>query len=387
MNTNSTGHITALCFINIVPTLLAIFGNGICIITITKTPTLQTTSNIWVGALCISDLIVGVIVQPIYYMSLISLATRYGIEVAWLMNKRALLLMANTSFFLLYFVTLDRYFAICHPFKYRRIATIKRCIIGAILAFLMAIPTTMMDIHAIKVVRIYGPVMESLVFLQIVVCYALIYKAILKQRQNITSTFARGEKRDEISTRKEDRRKAYTIGIVILILVLCYTPITLVSFLAKDTAKEICDRSKETVIASSWGWFFMLLNSSLNPILYCLRMKDIRKAAKRIFHCPIIASVGVRNTSSFGARCSTLVGPATPSGSRNSIFVATSSLKSGVPRNLSPISTRNAFAVPSEPENSSPIWNLEVNSLGIRTPSSLGTRNSISPCTRNLKTQ
>ena len=84
----------------------------------------------------------------------------------------------------------------------------KRCIIGAVLAFLMAIPTIVMDIHAIKVVRIYGPVMESLVFLQIVVCYALIYKAILKQRQNITSTFLRGEKRDEISTVESSGRKA-----------------------------------------------------------------------------------------------------------------------------------------------------------------------------------
>ena len=283
--TNTTSYITALCFINIIPTLLAIFGNAICIITIIKTPSLHTTSNIWVGALCISDLLVGAIGQPLYYTTLISLITGLELDMASSAMKSAILCMASVSFYLLYLVTVDRYIAICYPFCYRRIATIKRCILGAAFAFALAIPTVILYIFANKFIRYFGPILEAVVFLQILVFYALIYKAILKQRRTITSTSVARGTRDELWMRKEETRKAYTIGIIIIILFLCYTPLIIASIIAKDSNEPICARSKQTLIASCWGWFFMLLNSSINPVFYCLRMRDIRKAAKRIFRC------------------------------------------------------------------------------------------------------
>ena len=289
--TNTTSYITALCFINIIPTLLAIFGNAICIITIIKTPSLHTTSNIWVGALCISDLLVGAIGQPLYYTTLISLITGLELDMASSAMKSAILCMASVSFYLLYLVTVDRYIAICHPFLYRRIATIKRCILGAAFAFALAIPTVILHIFANKFIRYFGPILEAVVFLQILVFYTLIYKAILKQRRTIISTSVARGTRDELWMRKEETRKAYTIGIIIIILLLCYTPLIIASIIAKDINEPICARSKQTLIASCWGWFFMLLNSSINPVFYCLRMRDIRKAAKRIFQCRTTAGI------------------------------------------------------------------------------------------------
>ena len=286
---NYITYITALCYINILPTLLAIVGNAICILTLYKTPTLQTTSNVWVGALCISDFIVGIIVQPLYFAHLISLITGHGIYLTWVPMKIVLYLMSTTSFFLVYFVTIDRYIAICHPFVYIRIASIKRCIFGAFLGLLLSLPSVLLERFAIKIVVVYGTILEIFMFLQIVISYLLIYRAILKQRRDITSNSVQSQIREELRSRKEETRKAYTIGIIIIILIICYTPITVVG-IASKAAESFCDRSKESVIGTTWAQFFMLLNSSVNPVIYCLRMKDIRRAIKDIFGCHRLVS-------------------------------------------------------------------------------------------------
>eukprot|EP00112_Aurelia_sp_Birch-Aquarium-sp1_P024165 Seg750.10 transcript_id=Seg750.10/GoldUCD/mRNA.D3Y31 product="Cannabinoid receptor type 1B" protein_id=Seg750.10/GoldUCD/D3Y31 len=127
---------------------------------------------------------------------------------------------------------------------------------------------------------------EISMFLQIVIFYVLIYRVILKQRRDIASISVQSEAREELQSRKEETRKAYTIGIIIITLVICYSPITLVSIISEDATTELfCDRSKESVIGLAWAQFFMLLNSSINPVIYCLRMKDIRRAIKNIFGC------------------------------------------------------------------------------------------------------
>ena len=284
LNTRSSiAQILALCFINVIPTLLAIVGNALCITAIVKTPTLQTTSNIWVGALCIIDVITGIIAQPIHYANLISVLTGTGVYDIWLATRNSSILLSNTSFFLAYFVTIDRYIAICHPYWYARVAAKKWCFFGAVLGFLLSIPANILDNFAPNVFRYYGPGLVGLMIFQIIVCYIRIYVMIRKQRQKILSVTVNNQDTDELRRRKTENKRAYTIALIIVVLFVSYCPMSIVSLFYKEMSMDICDMSEKTIVAIAWGRFFMLLNSSINPIIYCLRMHEIRNAIRRLF--------------------------------------------------------------------------------------------------------
>ena len=277
-------QVIVLCAINILPTLIAIVGNALCIIALVKTPSLQTTSNIWVGALCISDVIVGSLAQPLYYGSLLSMITGKGIHDMWLASTNVNILLTSTSFFMAYFVTLDRYIAICYPFWYARAVTKKWCIFGGFLAFLLSIPANIAFKFSPTALQYYIPSVIVFIGLQIMIFYCRIYACILRQRRHIVSVLVYGQSGAKFRRRNTEKRRAYTIGIILLLMLISYGPLSVVKvFFEDETSREICGRPAKTMIVIAWGQFFVLLNSAMNPIVYCFRIRDIRNAITRLF--------------------------------------------------------------------------------------------------------
>lgn len=77
---------------------------------------------------------------------------------------------------------------------------------------------------------------------------------------------------------KSEQRQANTIAIIIVTLMLCYLPqITLL------TIRATYGDSRELLNIDAWADLFVFLNSSLNPLIYCLRNKEIRSALKSLF--------------------------------------------------------------------------------------------------------
>ena len=277
-------QVIVLCAINILPTLITIVGNALCIIAIVKTPSLQTTFNIWVGAMCISDMIVGIIIQPIYYAGLISMITGERLQDRWLHSKHGIVILKHVTLFLAYFVTIDRYIAICHPLWQARAVTKKGCMFVAGLGFLLSIPTIAMEDVAPKTARFYGASLVVLVASQIMGFSARIYSKVLQQRRQIGSVTVDIQDRAEMQRRSLENKRAYTIAIVTASMFVLYGPLNVINTLfSNSTPHGICAESEKTIVAIAWGQYFVLLHSAVNPILYYIRMHDIRNAIKSLF--------------------------------------------------------------------------------------------------------
>ena len=277
-------HVIVLYCIDIPPTLITVIGNIICIFALVKTPSLQRPSNIWVGALCVSDLIVGLLAQPIYYGSLVSMITGKAAEVLWMASTNVAILLGTLSFFMAYFVTLDRYLAICYPFWYARVVTKNLCIFGAVLGFVLSIPSIIVYNTVPSAIIPYCTVQMILIFSQITAFYCRIYANILRQRRHISSLAVVNQDRSRFRRRNFERKRAYTIAIIIVTMLISYVPMNvLIVIFSSKTPGGICKLTEQGIIAISWGQFFVLLNSAMNPIIYCFRMQDIRKAIKRLY--------------------------------------------------------------------------------------------------------
>ncbi|XP_065069624.1 trace amine-associated receptor 13c-like [Rhopilema esculentum] len=275
-------HAITVKYLDIVATILTIIGNGVCILTFIKTRSLHSPANFLVGALCMSDFIVGLVVQPFYLAMLITMQTSsVSFEGYWQRTDFVMVLFNGFSVFLAYLVTLDRYLAICYPLRYYTMVTIKRYVLMVFVASLTALIGALAVLYD-RAAYYYGSAMIYIIFAQFVVFYGLIYNAIRQQRNRITVLGSiDGESRSVVRKQKAEKDKAYTIGILLVIFFLCNFPGTVIFMIAKGT-NELCNWTAVEIKMHMWSFWLFLLNSSINPIIYSLRSKEFRRATKRL---------------------------------------------------------------------------------------------------------
>ena len=277
--------------LNILPTLLTIVGNSIFLITFIKTKTLQTPSNLLLAALCVADLLVGLIYEPIFLVYL------FGIRYGYQSRPLTKVYFAAFSFFAVlsgtfsFVITLDRYVAICYPFWYHRCVTCKHY-----LAVIVAIMCSVLALNVIAVATrsrqafnvetsaatLFGILMA--VMFSVILMYCRIYKVALTQsRVTNLGTFEGEKENEDMRKRSRERKKAYTVGIVLGIWIASSLPFLSKLIFTLTRNSEYCKDPATILKFDLWAKFFTVLSSFANPFIYCYRSKEIRTAAFKIF--------------------------------------------------------------------------------------------------------
>lgn len=78
---------------------------------------------------------------------------------------------------------------------------------------------------------------------------------------------------------KHARQKSGTNTVAVLVagMVLCYLPITILNIVRNQLQLD----TVTVTILYQWGNFLIVLNSSVNPVIYCIRVQTIRQAVKQ----------------------------------------------------------------------------------------------------------
>lgn len=269
--------------VEIVPMLFTILANAILVLAIVRTKKLWTPCNTLLGALCVSDLLVGIVSHPLLIAVLIKAQSNQHLSI----GLRILLLSSNVifngmSFINVLYITVDRYVAICHPFWYHAKVTCKGYVILMVITWLYKIVPLALGT---KFYLVYYPIFSVVSFAVILLCYKKIYSVIRRQKRDIQKlgTFGEAEKK-VLHQSKEEQSKAYTIAIMLLVLLISYVPILAVSLTAfsKEKKARICSLSPSMFVALMWAIFFVNLTSLVNPLVYCIRMKQIKLAAYKL---------------------------------------------------------------------------------------------------------
>ena len=285
-NSSAFIHTQIIIIFSILAALLTIIANAILLVTLLKTKSLHTPSNVFVGGLCISDLSAGLVSQPLFLTMLFY--TKAGLDLSsftsvfWYSSE----VFAGVSYIFILCITIDRYLAICHPFRYQRTATCRRhlCVAAILSLIIIPLPFTSKDVYFwSSTVCVTGmiPVMSY--------CFGRIYYCIRKQCAGFAKvrtteagqTSNEVQRRKQIKRRKEEKGKAYTLAIMFGCYVLCYAPILTVASI-RDIFK-LCQFTVPMFVLFIWATMLLLVNSFINPIIYCLRMRSIRNAARAIF--------------------------------------------------------------------------------------------------------
>ena len=273
------------CILNAPFSIVAILGNALVLLAIWRTPSLHTPSNILLFNLAVSDLGVGLLVQPFY----IAYKSSQLQDVHFMFcfsgfafNFLSPFLMAVTLLTLAT-VSVDRFLAIYLHLRYREVVTTKPLAVLLGLVWLLSAFYASTVFWAVKAHRILTVVMIASSLLVTFVSYFKILQVVRRhQKQMRKQSFALELCQQETGAAARMARYKKTVFssmYVFSLLLLCYIPY----FCARVASTRAEPRESLPVhLALNFTATFVYVNSSLNPLVYCWRIREIRGAVLKI---------------------------------------------------------------------------------------------------------
>lgn len=263
--------------------LPCISGNVLVILAVWKTPSLQTSSNALLVSLATSDLAVGCLAQPSFSAWRISQIVG-NIEVhcvAGILSESFGWLLAGVSLFVITAISCERFLAVHLHLRYHDIVT-RRGIAKVILSFwLIWIIITALRFFVVnrKILRIIAVNFLVITSAIMVMAYIMIYKLVRRHQMQIRQqcfTRSPGESNKTIDMVRF-KRSTMTMLYILGFFILCYFPFLMVMLVELAIGETL-----ETKAAYLYTVTSIFINSTLNPMIYCWRMMEIRMAIRKI---------------------------------------------------------------------------------------------------------
>ena len=261
------------CALNAPLSITAVMGNAIVIYSIWNSPSLHSPSNTLLFSLAICDLSVGMIVQPfyiIYRMFYITNQPQTGVIMMKAFNVISNLL-CGVSFLTTTAVSIDRYLAVHLHLRYQELVTVRRT--GRLLVILWFVAALVSSTLFWNLdVTFFGALLVIASCLATTIgVYARIFMVVRSQQKKIVQ-----QRAGQTTTKAmQHTRSALNMFYVCFVHILCYLPYFVFLILRDGYAT-----TEFTYLATEFSQTLIFLNSSLNPVLYCWRLRDIRAAVK-----------------------------------------------------------------------------------------------------------
>ena len=270
----------ANCVFNSFLFYTAIMLNIVTIHAITKTSSLPKTLKTLLLSLAVSDVGVGLLVQPFY----ISLLVKWIQRMAPNCNTNKIFsiigsLFGTTSFLSVVALSVDRFLAIHFHLRYQELVTHNRVVAAVISIWVLSAFLTLTILWAppgtltlfLCIIIGVGLVLAKMVYIRI-------YLAARRlKNQNQVLQVQQIAQANEIANFANLIKAAVGIFYVYLVFLICYLPYVIGLVAIKMVGSNVTLKKLHYFSIT-----VVFLNSSLNPVIYCWKMKHIRHSVMNI---------------------------------------------------------------------------------------------------------
>ena len=268
-----------LIFLSTFGVFLCIFtslGNALILIALQKESTLGSPSKLLLRSLATSDLCVGMLSDPIaviYWVSAIkkrwsvcyyAFATEYVVSYA----------LCTVSLLTTSAISVDRLLALSLGIRYRETVTLKR-VYGIIITFwVLATVHSAVSVKSSEFAARFSDTVLCICVATSMFSNAMIFFNLRKQRIRIQDRRSREQPTSgEVSMAKQKKAVSSVLWIQLAVLI-CYPPY-LVTVVLSSTIDEL---PQTLELIRQYALVLVLVNSSLNPLLYCWKISEVRRA-------------------------------------------------------------------------------------------------------------
>ena len=268
----------------------AVVGNALVLSAILKNSSLRTPSYILLAGLAFTDFGTGLISQPLYVINAIAFS-----KVAKDFNTfnrsssprtyLALRMVGNGigSYFgtltmlIITIMSIERWLHMSR----RSLVTVRRTYIAIAVLLLLPIPFAVCRVLLSNPSKIAVNVASSISFIFCLVitpvAYFIVFQIIRAHQQQIHSSELSQNAAQPAMHMAKYKKSGFTILYILAIFLICYLPISITFGLI-----PVLNYEKETVPLLNFSFLLAFMSSSLNPVLYLWRMKDIRNEVARL---------------------------------------------------------------------------------------------------------
>ena len=265
--------------LNIFLSITALLENTLILVALHKeTPSLHPSTKLLFRCLAVTDLCVGLITQPLYAIAFMPQATKinwvvlnYFITANYISSYTLCGLSGLTSTA----ISVDRLLALLLGLRYKQVVTLWRVRAVLILFWSICVPGGLMYLWSKSATLIVVFVFVVLCLVTSIFSYTKIFLKLREHQVQVRSHVHQGQTSGEGITPLNIVRYKKTVWSILwiqLTLTICYVPYGIESLLWING------------IDTDYSWLstatLVYLNSSLNPILYCWRMREVRQAVK-----------------------------------------------------------------------------------------------------------
>ena len=260
--------------------IIALLGNTLILVALRKElASLQTTSKLLYRNLAITDLCVGVIAQPLcvaYWSSVLNETWNtcyYAIAAVSITAS----ILGLASLLTLTTISVDRLLALLLGLKYQEVVTKKKAVTTVAVIWVLSV--------ICPVSNLYLFIMACLCLVTLIFSYTKIFLTLRHYKIQVPSQASREPTQAIPLNIARYRKGVYSALWVQVALIICYLP----HFVAEIYIGQK-GMNSSVYYAAQLTVTFVFLNSSLNPILYCWKIGEVREAVKNTLRQRFCAS-------------------------------------------------------------------------------------------------
>ena len=270
------GQLTFISVLNIFLSITAFLGNALVLVALRKESSLHPPSKLLLRNLATTDLCVGLIAEPLYVAYLMSEVNEHW-NICWFVMVTGFIVgsfLCFVSLLTLTAISVDRLLALLLGLRYRQVVTLKRTYVTVITFWIVSTVFSTMYVWNDLITILYVIIVISLCLVTSIFSYTKIFLTLRRRQNQVQDQAQQPNQANQLNIARY-RKAVFTALWLQLTLVACYLPDNVVKALVTKMGL-----SSSVYVAWNYAITFLYLNSSLNPILYCWKIDEVRQAVK-----------------------------------------------------------------------------------------------------------
>lgn len=227
--------------------------------------------------LAVSDLIVGLLGQPLYIAYLAGARFKVPDSTTFIASSLIWNILYLSSFCSILALHVDRFAAIHIPLRYNDLVTCKRTAIVVIAIWLF-------NILLVSFSVLLTPPRISLIIVDTIILFCLLtstwssyknYLTIRRHRMDIQAQVQQVAQNSSVENLARLRKSTHSALWIYLVFCVCYLPNVFI-----EIVDAVYGYGSASIVIHTLNIYLvtlMFLNSSLNPVIYCWKMRHIRR--------------------------------------------------------------------------------------------------------------
>lgn len=271
--------------LNAFSSITACFGNVLILVALYKVTSISPPTKILFVSLAVTDLLTGLILQPLLVVHAIITSGIISTNLSYFreqVNGVLGFILTTLSILTSTAISVDRLLALVLGLEYRNVVTLRRVRVIVICIWLLSCMlggwrcTTV----AADLAKLVFLVVVGLCFITSIASYIKIYSLLYRHRRQVHGHFKRAQQRSNRTAQLNEARFKKTVSSIAWIqftLILLFIPCIVVAIL---WINKIIPSGIPGAILFRISFSVFYLNSSLNPILYVWKIREVKKIVK-----------------------------------------------------------------------------------------------------------